>query len=171
MRELLLLLCHYPFRSEYRNRLSELLSRVTDWDKTVGLINAHGIIALATYNIKEAGLENKVPGDSMAVLENGYMKSVIRNTWLTERWKEVNTILCNAGIQHIVLKGMALENTLYESKGLRQMSDNDILIKRDDSLKAWQLLQKEGFTPEPLKSPLFRKIIFELGHHLPALYK
>lgn len=171
MRELLLLLCHYPFDEKNRQPLSHLIREVTDWGKMVKLINAHGIIALAAYNIKEAGLEKKIPAESMAFLENGLMKSVVRNTWLTKRWKEVNTILHNAGIQHILLKGMALEHTLYGAKGLRQMSDNDILIKCPESLKAWQLLQKEGFTPEPLKSPLFKKIMFNFGHHLPVLYK
>lgn len=137
----------------------------------VKLINAHGIIALATYNIKEASLEKEIPPDAMTYLENGFMKSVVRNTWLTERWKEVNAILNNAGIKHILLKGMALEHTIYGSAGLRQMNDNDIYIKPEESVKAWNLLQEKGFVQEPFKSPLFKKMRFDLGRHLPALYK
>jgi hypothetical protein len=72
---------------------------------------------------------------------------------------------------HILLKGMALEHTLYGAKGLRQMNDNDILIKPDESVKAWNLLKQNGFIAEPLKSPLFKKIIFDFGQHLPALFK
>ena len=49
-----------------------------DWPELVDLINAHGIIALAAYNIKEAGLEKKIPAQAMTVLENGYLQSVIR---------------------------------------------------------------------------------------------
>jgi Uncharacterised nucleotidyltransferase len=171
MRELLLLLCRYPFDEKNRETLSKLIREVKDWPGLVKLINAHGIIALAAYNIKEAGLEKEIPGDAMAILENGYFKSIQRNAWLTERWKEVNTLLCYAGIKHILLKGMALEHTLYGSRGLRQMTDNDILIKPEESFKAWQLLQQEGFTLDPVKSPLFNKIRFDFGQHLPALYK
>lgn len=171
MRELLILLCRYPFDETKRETLSKLIKEVKEWDKMVKLINAHGIIALAAYNIKESGLEKEVPGNIMAIFENGYRKNLVRNAWLTERWKEVNSILCNAGIQHILLKGMALEHTLYDSKGLRQMSDNDILIIHDDSFKAWYLLQKKGFKSETFKSPLFRKIMFDFGRHMPALYK
>lgn len=171
MRELLLLLCHHPYDESKRDTLSKLLREVKDWHATVNLINAHGIIALAAYNIKEARLEKEIPSDAMAFLENGYMQSVARNTWLTERWKEVNRILNDDGIKHILLKGMALEHTIYGSKGLRQMNDNDILIKPGDSRRAWYLLQQNGFTMEPLKSPLFKKIMFDIGHHLPALYK
>ena len=171
MRDLLLLLCRYPYDETNRETLSKLISEVQDWTKTVELINTHGIIALASYNIKEAGLEKQIPEDAMAILENGHMQSVVHNAWLTERWKEMNTILCDAGIKHVLLKGMALEHTLYESKGLRQMNDNDILIKRDDALKAWYLLQKNGFSPELIKSPLHKKIMMDIGKHLPCLFK
>src|SRR5512136_2525319 len=105
MKEMLLLLCRYPFDPVNKDRLKELLSHVEDWDKTVELINAHGIIALAAYNIKEAGLEKEIPEKAMAILENGQRQSMVRNLWLTERWKEVNAILNNAGIKHILLKG------------------------------------------------------------------
>ncbi|MCX6262243.1 MAG: nucleotidyltransferase family protein, partial [Bacteroidia bacterium] len=144
---------------------------VQDWNKMVKLINAHGIIALAAYNIREAGLEKLLPEDAMATLDNGRMQSMIRNTWLTERWKEVNTILTNAGIKYVLLKGMALEHTLYGAKGLRQMNDNDILVKREDALKAWFLLQKEGFAHGLIKSSLHKRILCDIGKHLPCLYK
>jgi NOL1/NOP2/fmu family ribosome biogenesis protein len=107
----------------------------------------------------------------MKILDNGHMQSVIRNTWLVQRWKEVNKILSDAGIKHILLKGMALEYTVYGAKGLRQMTDNDILVKKEDALKAWLLLQKNGFRSEMIKSSLHRKIITDIGKHLPTLVK
>ena len=171
MRDLLLLLCRYPFEESKRERLSDLLGEVQDWQKLVELINAHGIIALAAYNIKEAGLESKIPAEAMAILENGYLQSVVRNTWLTEHWKEVNTILGDAGIKYVLLKGMALEHTLYGSRGLRQMTDNDILVKKDDCLRAWSVLQQHGFTHAPIKSALHKKILTDIGKHLPELYR
>jgi hypothetical protein len=171
LKQLLLLLCRYPFDDKNKEPLSRLLREVKDWSKMVDLINAHGIIALAAYNIGEAGLEKDIPEDAMAVLDKGRMQSMVRNAWLTERWKEVNTILNNAGIKHVLLKGMALEHTLYGSKGLRQMNDNDILVKRADALKSWYLLQKSGFSHELIKSPLHKKIMMDIGKHLPCLYK
>ena len=171
MKDLLLLLSRYPYDISNRETLSDLLGEVQNWPKLVELINAHGIIALAAYNIKEARLEKKVPFDSMAILENGYLQSVVRNTWLTEHWKEVNTILVNAGIKHVLLKGMALEHTIYESGGLRQMTDNDILVKPEDALKSWTLLQMYGFSHGPVKSALHKKILPFIGKHLPTLYK
>ena len=171
MRELLLLLCRYPYDDKNREQLSKLIMEISDWLGLVNLINAHGIIALAAYNIKEAGLAKEVPQEAMAILENGYIKSVVRNLWLTERWKEVNTILTNAGIKHMLLKGMALEHTLYDSKGLRQMTDNDILVKREDAIKTWELLKQNGFSQGLIKSPLHTAIQLDIGKHLPGLIK
>jgi hypothetical protein len=107
----------------------------------------------------------------MAVLENGYRQSAIRNIWLRERWKEVNEILGRAGIKHILLKGMALEYTIYGARGLRQMNDNDILIKYEEAGEAWSQLQKNGFTHDTPKSPLHLKIMRDISYHLPVLKK
>ena len=131
----------------------------------------HGITAIAAHNIKEAGLANEIPGSARAVLENGLRQNIVRNIWLKERWKEINQILCNAGIKHILLKGMALEYSVYCAMGLRQMSDNDILIHHKDAERAWQLLQKSGFMAKTIKSPLHRNILPYIGKHLPALIK
>lgn len=169
--KLLVSLCRLQFSEEQKDLTGEYMKNVNDWSYFTRLANEHGVIALAAYNIKACGLENDIPREKMAILENGYMQSLMRNTWLTVRWKEVNTILTNAGIRHILLKGMALEHTIYGAKGLRQMNDNDIFLKYDDAIKAWYLLQKKGFAPEPLKSPLFTKIMFDHGHHLPVLIK
>ena len=171
MKDLLLLLCHFPWDEKNRETLLKLISEVDDWDLLGRLINAHGIIALAAYNIKEAGLEKNVPPSSMSFLENGLMKSISRNAWLKERWKEVDMILTSAGIKHVLLKGMALEYSLYGAKGLRQMSDNDIYIDPASAKAAWDLLKQKGYTSEPYKSPLYNKIKPYPGKHLPTLYK
>ena len=171
MKELLLFLSDYHCQSSDYQRLSALFDEVSDWDKLVKLINAHGIIALAAYNIKKAGLSGRIPEKSMKMLENGLMQSVVRNLWLLERWKEVNTLLSHNGINHILLKGMALEHTIYGSSGLRQMSDNDILIEEKSALEAWNLLCKNGFEPAEIKSRFHKKIMFDIKNHLPALFK
>ena len=171
MKNLLFLLAQYPSDLSKRDRLEELISEVQNWKETTTLINAHGIIALAWYNIREARLETLIPEEIRQILENGYRQSVVRNLWLKERWKEVSDILGNAGIKHILLKGMALEHTIYEGKGLRQMTDNDILIRKDEAVRAWDLLRKNGFSILTPKSKLHMRIMKELSNHLPTLYK
>ena len=169
--KLLLSLCRLEFSEEQRAESAEMMKGVKDWDRFLKLVNEHGIIALEAYNIRELGLSDRVPGEVMKILDNARMKTLMRNTWQTQQWKEVNEILSGVGIKHVLLKGMALEHTVYRSLGLRQMTDTDILVKKDDALKAWNLLQEHGFVPETIKSPLHKKIIMDLGKHLPTLIK
>jgi hypothetical protein len=166
---LLISLCRLQFNENQKAQVREYIRQVTDWDYFGRMANEHGIIALAAYNIKQTGQKKKIPGESMAILENGYIQNLVRNTWLTERWKEVNAILEKNGIKHILLKGIALEHTVYGAKGLRQMNDNDILVKREDAIKSWHLLQREGFSHKLIKSALHEKILADIDKHLPTL--
>jgi len=169
--KLLLALCRLDFSAQQKDEVADLLEEVSDWNRFLTLANEHGVIALEAYNLRKLGFSGLVPENVMKVLDNARMKTLMRNTWQTHQWKEVNSILSGAGIKHVLLKGMALEHTVYRSLGLRQMTDTDILVKRSDALNAWQLLQQHGFVSEPLKSPLHRKIILDLGKHLPTLIR
>jgi hypothetical protein len=51
------------------------------------------------------------------------------------------------------------------------MSDADLLVAPSDALKARDILVREGFRSMPLKSPLYRHIILDLGNHLPELHR
>lgn len=167
----LLALCGLESSEGQKQEILQLMEEHIDWDRYLKLVNEHGIIALEAYNIRELGFSDRVPEGVMNVLDNARMKTLMRNTWQIQQWKEVNDILSAAGIKHVLLKGMALEHTVYRSLGLRQMTDTDILVKKDDALRAWNLLQQHGFIPEIIKSPLYKKIITEIGKHLPTLVK
>lgn len=169
--KLLLALCRLDFTEEQNQGILKFMEGGIDWERYLKLVNEHGIIALEAYNIRELGLSGRVPEGVMKILDNARMKTLMRNTWQTQQWKEVNDILSAAGIKHVLLKGMALEHTVYRSLGLRQMTDTDILVKKDYALRSWNLLQEHGFVPEIIKSPLHRKIIMDLGKHLPTLIK
>lgn len=164
-------LCRMEFDDRQKGEISELAGQVSDWNRFSWLVNEHGITALAARNIHYLELDTLVPDDITKFLEGGRMQSMIRNTWLTGKWKEVNVILSEAGIKHLLLKGMALEHTVYGSAGLRQMNDVDILVKRDEILKSWFLLKAHGFKSDMIKSPLHRKIMTETGKHMPTLRK
>jgi len=75
------------------------------------------------------------------------------------------------GIRVLLLKGLALEHTVYGSRGLRQMSDADLLVNQDYALRAREVLISAGFKSMPLKSWLYRYIILDLGNHLPELHR
>jgi hypothetical protein len=80
-------------------------------------------------------------------------------------------MLADAGISHVLLKGMALEHSIYGSRGLRQMTDIDILVDKGSAEEAAKILAENGFKAEPLKSRLFIKIQTHIGKHYPTFKK
>jgi hypothetical protein len=84
---------------------------------------------------------------------------------------EVLRLLNAENIKIVILKGLALENSVYGNQGLRQMSDVDILINRDECIKARKILISNGYVSLPVKSFFHKQILAYYGKHLPSLIK
>jgi len=168
--QLMIAMCRLSFGKEEKEYINELVSKVTVWDQFVSRVNKHGISALICNNLKELKLTDRLPVKEAAFLYTAYLKSLSRNTYLNEKLQEVKKHLAEINIEAVLLKGMALELTAYGNMGLRQMNDIDLYIERKDCLKAWYHLIGKGYRPQTLKSPLHKKIILDIGKHLPELH-
>jgi hypothetical protein len=99
------------------------------------------------------------------------MASLSRNARNTEAIGGVLRLLNNEKIKIVLLKGLALELSVYGNSGLRQMTDVDVLATREDCLKARRLLMNNGFISLPVKSVFHKPILADAGKHLPTLIK
>jgi len=168
---LLIGLCRLEFSSEQAGKLRTLASGIKKWKYLADLANAHGVAALVYHNLEKLGIIQYVSQDVEDFLRNALMMSMSRNAYHLNEMNEVLKILNNAGIKTVLLKGLALEITVYGNTGLRQMTDVDVLIRREDCLKARDLLIAKGFSSLPVKSPLHKIILTHTGKHLPSLIK
>jgi hypothetical protein len=168
---LLLELCRLEFSDEQINRIRSLLPAITDWSYFSNLANEHGVAALVWYNLEKHQLHSGIPEDVAYLLKCTLMMSLGRNTFNTESMGEVLRLLNAENIKVVILKGLALENSVYGSQGLRQMSDVDILINRDECLKARKILIRNGYESLPVKSFFHKRILAYYGKHLPSLIK
>ena len=169
--QLLIALCRLSFSDEQKERISALAKNISDTGRFTHLANEHGIVALACHNLKETGAGESLPREVMAYLENGRMKSLGRNTFLFKGIEEVLQLIEKEKIKTVLIKGMALELTVYGNAGLRQMNDVDILVPRSRCMQARKILLKNGFRSIPLKSPLYNLILPYYGKHLPEVIK
>lgn len=169
--KLLIRLCRLEHSEQERQEIGDLMQQVSDWDEFVTRANAHGIIALCWYNITQTGNKKLIPERSLQQLYNGFLKSLARNSGIYNLLDEVLEIASSDNVQVILLKGLALEKTIYGNKGLRQMNDLDILVKREDAVKLRNLLLAKGFESMPMISPLHEKILPYYGKHLPEMYR
>jgi len=169
--QLLISLCRLSFSEKQKRNIRALVKKITDINKFVYLANEHGIIALVYDNLKETGAGDLLPEEKMAFLANSNIKSLGRNTFLYNTIEEVLGLFKQAKIKTVLLKGMALELSVYGNKGLRQMNDIDILVPHKQCMEARRILLNNGFQSIPLKSPLYNLILPYYGKHLPELVK
>ena len=168
---LLLGLCRLSFGVELKVMLTALAETVTDWDYFFAQANAHGVAALVYHNLEKLGFTDLVPGEVMGRLRNALMVTISRNAGNAESMGEVLRILNHENIKTVLLKGLALELTVYGNCGLRQMTDVDVLVSRDNCMKARKLLMENSFESLPVKSVFHKPIIAGIGKHLPTLIK
>ncbi len=169
--KLIISLCHLSFSEEHRSEIRDQGSGVKDWDRFIDLANRNGVIALCRQNITEAGIDKLIPSGCLGTLHSAYLKSLARNTFLYSQLAEVISLAKEEGIKVVLLKGAALEKTVYGNTGLRQMTDIDLLVRQEDAIRLRKKLLNNGFESAPLISPLFEKHIFPYGKHLPEMYR
>ena len=166
---LLLLLSRMEFTDAEKVLVREECASFEGWKLFTDLAVRHGVAALVWQNISDLSLNNHVPEAERIILEGLRFKSIARVTYITSVAAEVTGALEKEGIRVVLLKGLALEHTVYGSGGLRQMSDADLLVDPANALRARDILVRFGFVSMPLKSGLYRHIILDLGNHLPEL--
>jgi hypothetical protein len=169
--QLLLLLSRTEFSGDEKRLITGEFEVFSSWKLFAWLAVRHGVAALIWQNITDLDLAAKVPEAERTLLEGLRFKSIARVAWISETAAGVCALLEKEGIRVVLLKGLALEHTVYGSRGLRQMSDADLLVAPSDALRARDILTGDGFRSMPLKSPLYKQIILDLGNHLPEMHR
>lgn len=164
-------LCRLKFTEEQLKKFRDLSALIADWNLFTSLANSHGVAALVYSNLEKYKLLKDIPEEVVSLLRAALMKSVSLNAFHTEAMGEVLRLLNENYIRTVLLKGLALENTVYGNAGLRQMSDVDILIAREQCIKARNILAGNGYVSLPVKSVFHKLIITSAGKHLPSLIK
>lgn len=169
--KLLLSLCRMDFTEYQKSEIRQLISEISDWNHFVKLANDHGIIALVWHNINQTVKSDRVPKEINTTLHSAYIKSLAWNTYLYKNLSDILELTGKENIKVVLLKGIALEKTVYGDIGLRQMNDIDILVKKENVLRLRDILINNGFRSLPLKSPLYKYLILDIGKHIPSLIK
>jgi len=170
--ELLLLeLCRLELSDIRLIKIRSLIPCINDWVRFSLMANTHGVAALVWHNIEKYNLQKGIPENVTGNLRGALMKSMSRNIFNTESVVAAIRVLNDEKIKTVLLKGMALEISIYGDTGLRQMSDVDILIAKGDCIKARRILMQNGYVSLPVKSIFHEFIIMHIGKHLPSLIK
>lgn len=145
--DLLLCCARLWMDSEVSEKVTSLLQNEMDWSYLRSRAQRHGLTPLLYRSLKCARPQ-AVPEAILDQLRQYFLANAWRNLLLTEELLEVLDLFKTHGIPAIPYKGPVLAASIYGDLGLRQMSDLDILIPKEEILKARHLLVSLGYQTE-----------------------
>lgn len=138
-----------------------------DWPALLQVAERHGVLPLLYWNLNAAAPE-AVPAELREPLRARFQENARINLFLTGELHRVLGLCAQHGIPAIPYKGPVLTASIYGNLALRHFNDLDILVRRDDVLRARDLLVAQGFHPEvrltPAQEPAF--LLYDREYHL-----
>ena len=125
-------------------RLKTLLQTEIDWDYTIDTATNHGVMPLLYQSLSQTCVE-AVPASTLTKLQAKFYANVGQNLALTSELLKILELLAAHNIPAIPFKGPVLAVCAYGSLALRQFTDLDLLIHKQDALKIKQLLLAQGY--------------------------
>lgn len=116
-----------------------------EWIATVDLMRLDGgsqrVLPLLYRNVQRMGITHP----KLAILDRLYRQTWAKNQLALRHLEELVTECERAGIQTLILKGMALALLYYKDMGTRPMSDYDLLVPADQTDAAMALMTELGW--------------------------
>lgn len=95
--------------------------------------------------IKQQGLEGLLPAQILEVMRHDYARQLVASLKQGEEITRLLTVLGQAGVQVILIKGADLGLRLYRDPAVRPMADLDLLIAPQDLPRVDQVLKELGY--------------------------
>jgi hypothetical protein len=141
----LLLICSRTRGAEAQAaRARELVRGGMDWAALLTTALDHGVVPLLYKNLFILGPE-AAPAPFVDNLRALAMANTFRNLSLTAELLRVIALLESNGVPAVAYKGPVLAATAYGDTALRQFSDLDLLVARQDLGKVNAILSSAGF--------------------------
>ncbi len=105
---------------------------------------SHRLLPLLYRNLHAQGVDHPLLG----TLRGVYRYTWYRNQILFSQMTPVLRSLHEAGIETLLLKGVALVHLFYQDCGLRPMADFDVLVRGDRVAEALDIVTRLGWTPK-----------------------
>ena len=142
----LLLVCARPhIDDEQAHRARELVEQPLDWDYLIKTSLSHGLLPLLYTSLKAA--RAIVPQDHLDRLRDLFQKNAARSALLTGELLKILDLFESEEILAMPYKGPAIAISIYGNLALRQFTDLDILVRRQDVWRCQELLISMGYEP------------------------
>jgi hypothetical protein len=131
-------------------KIRKILTPDMNWNYILENANDNRITTLLYYNLQKFD-NDLVPVEVMEQFQKTYKAILARNIIAFNELKQILKSFSEAQIETILLKGVALAETVYPDIALRPFGDIDLLIHKNDLYKLKPKLLQFGY--ELLESP------------------
>lgn len=138
-------ICAAQTTVESPEQLRRLASQSVDWSKVQTHAQTHGVVPLVSESLSEHCPE-LVPEKILESLEATHLKTATHNLRLSQELVSVLNQLQTEGIQVIPYRGPVLASDVYDELSLRQFTDLDLFVHREDIPAIRALLLENGYT-------------------------
>lgn len=133
-----------PSMKADHDRVRTLLDAELSWDDVLEIGGKHGVLPLLARSI-EAVPEHHVPEEHIDRLEDRTTSVAVRNLRYTDELHAIFDAFESDEIRAIPFKGPVLASFSYGDLSMREFSDLDVLVHRDDVPAAVDLLEERGY--------------------------
>lgn len=158
-REMELLLCCSQVQPDI-NRIRELIEGGLNWEELVRIADHNGLKQLLYYNLRR-NCPEAVPTAIINELHRTYHLNAIRCIILTDELLRLLERFEGSGIPATPFKGPALSQQIFGNIRLRKYSDLDIVVPKQEMLKAKDILISEGYQPALLLNAAQEKLFLK----------
>ena len=116
-----------------------------EWEDLVSVAVTRDLAPLLYFQFQRSGTE--LPLEVSRALSRAYYGSAARYVVMINAFGEVLKAITDAGISTMVLKGVALAETVYPSPATRPMNDVDLLVSPGHLRAADRVLNDLGYLP------------------------
>jgi len=136
----LLLCCAAPENGRRAERIRVLSGEALDWPYLLNMAEAHALTPLLYWALKAIRPE-AIP----APLAESFQDNTLNSMQLTAELLRLMDLFAREGIRVLPFKGPTLAVTAYGNLALRQFVDLDLLVRKEDALRARGVLLGNGY--------------------------
>jgi len=129
-----------------QDEIRKLVNDGLDWDYLLQMSKTHRLAPLLYYHLHQTDHEHQIPQCIIDQLHNTYYSNLARNIPLSYELDKILNVFKKKGIPIVVLRGLALAQTIYKNIALRVTADIDLLVQKKDLSRVAKTLLELEFT-------------------------
>jgi hypothetical protein len=116
-----------------------------EWRSLLSVLDYHGMLPLFYRQAFSPSLEDQLPEDIVQLLRNKFLGNVRRHALLTRQLAGIISALQKEDISPLVLKGLAMAESVYPDPATRPIGDIDLLVLPRQMTRSRELLEASGY--------------------------